>query len=245
MNPVRLTALASFVAYSHRNKASFVYVPKALVSTLHSGIVEMAEEALRGGNPGSYMGPLVREVGKLLKEQGLSKSDLDAFVSSLFSYVEVHLNVAQIEVPFEDMVLDSRLTGRIQALLNQAVMDMSYDVNKGANRVLGNISRTLQKAFEISEKEASLLLADILDGADLKFSASAEILGQTLSTFAYNKAASARFAVNLPKTVERYVKEHKEQGMDEKKAWAIAWSRYCKYTNPGSPRCKQDEYLKG
>ena len=38
---------------------------------------------------------------------------------------------------------------------------------------------------------------------------------------------SAKVAKDLPKTVERYVKEHKEQGMDEDKAWAIAWSRYC------------------
>lgn len=48
---------------------------------------------------------------------------------------------------------------------------------------------------------------------------------------------------NLPKDVERYVEEGKEQGMDEGKAWAIAWSRYCKYKNPNSDHCKQEEYL--
>lgn len=31
----------------------------------------------------------------------------------------------------------------------------------------------------------------------------------------------------VPADVERYVQEHKDQGMDEGKAWAIAWSRYC------------------
>lgn len=36
-----------------------------------------------------------------------------------------------------------------------------------------------------------------------------------------------RRAGDIPKTVERYVKEHKEQGMEEDKAWAVAWSRYC------------------
>ena len=52
---------------------------------------------------------------------------------------------------------------------------------------------------------------------------------------------------DIPKTVKRYVEEHKEQGMEESKAWAIAWSRYCRYTNPDSPRCKKDpdEYFSG
>jgi hypothetical protein len=52
---------------------------------------------------------------------------------------------------------------------------------------------------------------------------------------------------NLPKDVERYVKEHKEQGVPEDKAWAIAWSRYCKYKNPGSDHCKMEtsEYFPG
>jgi hypothetical protein len=54
-------------------------------------------------------------------------------------------------------------------------------------------------------------------------------------------------AKDLPKDVERYVQEGKDKGMDEDKAWAIAWSRYCKYKNPGSDHCKKDEgeYFKG
>lgn len=41
------------------------------------------------------------------------------------------------------------------------------------------------------------------------------------------REAGDREAVDLPKSVERYVKEHKDKGMEEGKAWAIAWSRYC------------------
>lgn len=48
----------------------------------------------------------------------------------------------------------------------------------------------------------------------------------------------------LPKTVERYHKEHIEQGKDEGYAWALAWSRYCRKF-PGSPRCHQEEYFHG
>lgn len=47
----------------------------------------------------------------------------------------------------------------------------------------------------------------------------------------------------IPADVERYVQEHKDQGMDEGKAWAIAWSRYCRYKNPGSSHCHKDEYF--
>lgn len=50
---------------------------------------------------------------------------------------------------------------------------------------------------------------------------------------------------NLPKDVERYVQEGLDAGMDESKAWAIAWSRFCKYKNPDSTHCKQDEYFHG
>lgn len=52
--------------------------------------------------------------------------------------------------------------------------------------------------------------------------------------------AGARTAKDLPKNVERYVQEGKDQGLDEGEAWAVAWSRYCKYKEPGSPHCKKD-----
>ncbi len=45
---------------------------------------------------------------------------------------------------------------------------------------------------------------------------------------------------DLPKSVERYVQEGKDSGMDEGQAWAIAWSRYCKYKEPGSPHCHRE-----
>lgn len=50
----------------------------------------------------------------------------------------------------------------------------------------------------------------------------------------------SRIAKDLPKNVERYVDEGKEQGLSEGEAWAVAWSRYCKYKNPDSPHCKKD-----
>lgn len=50
---------------------------------------------------------------------------------------------------------------------------------------------------------------------------------------------------DIPKDVERYVEEHKEQGSDESKAWALAWSRWCQYKNPDSPHCQKDEYFTG
>ena len=59
------------------------------------------------------------------------------------------------------------------------------------------------------------------------------------------RVAALFIAKNLPKNVERYVQEGLDSGMDESKAWAIAWSRYCKYKEPGSPHCQMEtsEYL--
>ena len=59
------------------------------------------------------------------------------------------------------------------------------------------------------------------------------------------KESRGKTAKDLPKTVERYVKEHKEQGNDEAKSWALAWSRYCKHKEPNSPHCKQEDYFTG
>ena len=52
---------------------------------------------------------------------------------------------------------------------------------------------------------------------------------------------------NIPKyvhdKVEEIIDDQKEK--DEGKAWAVAWSIYCKYKKPGSPHCKKekDEYF--
>ena len=45
----------------------------------------------------------------------------------------------------------------------------------------------------------------------------------------------------MPKDVDRYFKETKEQNpdYDDSKAWAVAWSRYCKYKNPDSKHCQK------
>jgi hypothetical protein len=55
------------------------------------------------------------------------------------------------------------------------------------------------------------------------------------------RKTQGKTAKDLPPDVERYVEEGKAQGMDEGKAWAVAWSRYCKYKNPGSPHCQKDK----
>lgn len=47
-----------------------------------------------------------------------------------------------------------------------------------------------------------------------------------------------------PDKVHEYVEQHKQQGYPEPYAWALAWSRYCKFSNPGSDSCKQKTYLK-
>lgn len=54
-----------------------------------------------------------------------------------------------------------------------------------------------------------------------------------------HKVALLHVAKDLPKSVERYVEEGKDQGLDEGEAWAVAWSRYCKYKEPGSPHCQR------
>jgi hypothetical protein len=51
-----------------------------------------------------------------------------------------------------------------------------------------------------------------------------------------------RFARDIPDDVRRYVKEHKDDGMDESKAWAVAWSRYCS-KHPNSDHCDQESYF--
>lgn len=60
-------------------------------------------------------------------------------------------------------------------------------------------------------------------------------------------AAMRKFGENLPPDVERYVDEGKAQGLDEGAAWAVAWSRWCKYKSPGDAHCSQgpDGYFQG
>jgi len=54
----------------------------------------------------------------------------------------------------------------------------------------------------------------------------------------------------MPKDVDRYFKETKKQNpdYDDSKAWAVAWSRYCKYKNPDSKHYQKkrpSDYFKG
>ena len=59
----------------------------------------------------------------------------------------------------------------------------------------------------------------------------------------------SKTARDVPKDVERYLKEVKEKNSDysDKQAWATAWSIYCKNKNPGSSHCKKEtsEYFPG
>lgn len=52
---------------------------------------------------------------------------------------------------------------------------------------------------------------------------------------------------NIPAYVHDKVEEimEKQKEKDEGKAWAVAWSIYCKYKKPGSPHCKKkkDDYF--
>jgi hypothetical protein len=47
---------------------------------------------------------------------------------------------------------------------------------------------------------------------------------------------------NIPKYVHDKVEEimEKQKEKDEGKAWAVAWSIYCKYKKPGSPHCQKE-----
>lgn len=53
----------------------------------------------------------------------------------------------------------------------------------------------------------------------------------------------------VPADVERYVEETRESNpdYDDAQVWATAWSRFCKYKEPGSEHCKKpaDEYFPG
>jgi hypothetical protein len=68
---------------------------------------------------------------------------------------------------------------------------------------------------------------------------------ETMDTSDYAKALKT--AENLPADVERYVEEGKAQGLDEAEAWAVAWSRWCKYKKPGDSHCQMSpsEYFPG
>jgi hypothetical protein len=46
----------------------------------------------------------------------------------------------------------------------------------------------------------------------------------------------------MPKKVDEYFDSVKESNPEysDARAWATAWSIYCRYKNPGSPSCRKD-----
>ena len=46
---------------------------------------------------------------------------------------------------------------------------------------------------------------------------------------------------SIPDAVERYVREIRRQSphYPEQKVWAVAWSRFCRYKDPGSRHCRR------
>lgn len=61
--------------------------------------------------------------------------------------------------------------------------------------------------------------------------------------YGYQWAKDMKTAKDLPKKVEDLVKEIKEDNpsYDDAKAWATAWSVFCKHVDNGSPHCKRPE----
>lgn len=230
MESVDKKKLASLIARKHAS--SFIVVPKAALALIQNHVLDIAEVGLHGGNPGIMMGKAVREISFALSKLNLPLKDIHGFIESLIGRV----SIAGRHLRFNDVDLDIRTEGKILSLLNMALTGMSYDVNKGAKKPLQDIYRLLER-INISDGES--FIRNAVDRTTLDFNLSAMEVGMVLGSF------QSRVAKNLPPSVERYVKEHEDQGMDTAKAWAVAWSRYCQYKNPDSPHCKQDEYFEG
>jgi hypothetical protein len=90
----------------------------------------------------------------------------------------------------------------------------------------------------------------------IKVSSASDIVAQFMAlakpeTIRPSGTTAARYNENptreVPETVERYYQEGIDQGMPEAEAWAVAWSRYCKYKDPESKHChlRQAEYFPG
>jgi len=228
MESVDKKKLATKIATKYAS--SFIVVPKAALALIQEHVLNIAEIGLQGGNPGIMMGKAVREISSALSKLNLPSKNVHGFIEALIGKV----SIAERHLRYNDVDLDIRTEGKIVSLLNLALVGMSYDVNKGARKPLQGIYRLLER-HNIFDGET--FIRNAVDRTTLDFNLSAMEVGQMLGSF------QRRVAKNLPPSVERYVKEHEEQGMDTAKAWAVAWSRYCQYKNPGSPSCKQDAYF--
>jgi len=117
--------------------------------------------------------------------------------------------------------------GRVKAMVTYPVgVGDVVEVVLGGNVVPMQVARV--RSHEVTDDDPSFRGSHLL-GWEGSFVQDVEL-----------SPVGVRTAKNLPKHVERYVQEGKDQGLDEGEAWAVAWSRYCKFRNPDSPHCKKD-----
>lgn len=102
---------------------------------------------------------------------------------------------------------------------------------------LGHKSSTLKNSYLVPHFEEEFLEEGKPPSDFFK-----ESYFETVATRVVARMRSDKTADDIPETVERYVEEHEEQGMETSKSYALAWSRYCA-DNPDSPHCKQDDYF--
>jgi intein/homing endonuclease len=175
---------------------------------------------------------MVRE--ELDDDASLSNRDAHEFIRSLIGYLKIGLPTGSVESAASE-VLDGVDTGgvaegRLTALLSDMVGGIQRDPSRGALKAQDKAVRLLERALVVKEYEALQILDALLDHLQLDIAVRSDQMNGLLASYLSqdSRAASmARRAKDIPKTVERYVKEHKDKGMDEDKAWAIAWSRYC------------------
>ena len=72
-------------------------------------------------------------------------------------------------------------------------------------------------------------------------------MSKRLAERVLNRFMDAATEKSAPAKVEPYFKKVKEQNPDysDAKAWATAWSIYCKYKKPEDSSCHQDHYFPG
>jgi len=173
------------------------------------------------------------------KDKGKGKKDtFEAFVAKKNDAGGFHKKETDNYVNFKSLSVDDQKKIRKQWDAG------GFKSKKGSKKKMSFIQGTIRIAHAHQEFRSALLPL-------LQESQDPNTLFKGLVRLAHsNEAFRPHFlrmvqAKNLPADVERYVQEGKDQGMDESKAWAVAWSRFCQYKDPGSDHCKQDNYFQG